>query len=126
MKHRPSTLLYWSITLFFAFFMLVDGVAGVLRLAAGQEVMRHLGFPLYVLSIFGVAKILGALALGQPRFRALKEWAYAGFASNFLGAAASRAFVGDSITLIIIPLAALCFMLLSYYLWKVNRSAKVG
>jgi hypothetical protein len=98
--------------------MLVDGVAGVLRVEGGKEVMRHLGYPMYALTIFGVAKILGALALSQNRFTTIKEWAYAGFAINFLGAAASRLLAGDQIGLVLAPLVVLTVMFGLYFLWK--------
>ena len=80
--------------------------------------MRHLGYPIYVMTIFGFAKILGAIALLQPKYRTTKEWAYAGFTINFIGAFASGFFVGDEIGLLIPPVVALGILLLSYYFWK--------
>jgi hypothetical protein len=47
-----------------------------------------------------------------------KEWAYAGFAFNFIGAFASRAFVGDEIGLLIPPVVMLGVLFGAYYLWK--------
>ncbi|MGI4874466.1 MAG: DoxX family protein [Janthinobacterium lividum] len=85
MKSRTITRLHWGLIVFFSLLMLADGTAGVLRVPGGQEAMRHLGYPLYALLIFGTAKILGALALLQPWWRTLKEWAFAGFAINFVG-----------------------------------------
>ena len=94
MKPRTTTALYWTLTGLFCLLMLADGAAGLLREAHGQEAFRQLGYPMYLLSIVGTAKILGALALLQPRYRRLREWAFAGFAINFIGAAASCAFAG--------------------------------
>lgn len=98
--------------------MLMDGIGGITRQQAGQDVLKHLGYPMYALTIFGVAKTLGAIAILQTKFKTIKEWAYAGFAFNFMGAAASRAFAGDSFGLIIAPIVALAFMFLVYFLWK--------
>jgi len=98
--------------------MLMDGIGGITRQQAGQDVLKHLGYPMYALTIFGVAKILGAIAILQTKFYTIKEWAYAGFAFNFIGAAASRAFVGDGFGLIIAPIVALAFMFVAYFLWK--------
>ena len=122
MKPKTTKNLYWIITIIFSLFMLMDGIAGVMRAEAGQEALKHLGYPMYALTIFGVAKIFGAIAILQTKFNTIKEWAYAGFAFNFIGAAASRAFAGDSFGLIIVPIIALAFMFLAYYLWKKYKS----
>lgn len=118
MKPRTIRILYWSTTLLFSSAMLMDGVAGVMREETGKEVMAHLGYPVYAMTIFGVAKILGAIALLQTRFRIIKEWAYAGFTINFIGAFASRAFVGDDVSLLIPPIVMLVVMLTTYFFWK--------
>lgn len=117
-KSKPNKTLYWVVTGLFSAMMLLDGIGGVTRAEAGQEVFRHLGYPMYALTIFGVAKILGVVALLQPRFKIIKEWAYAGFAFNFIGAFASRAFVGDEIGLLIPPVVMLGVLFGAYYLWK--------
>jgi len=109
---------YWIATIIFALMMLMDGFGGVTQQEAGKEVLRHLGYPVYLLIIVGIAKLLGALAIVQQKFVAIKEWAFAGFAINFIGAFASRAFVGDGAGLLIPPLAALVIMFIPYILWK--------
>jgi hypothetical protein len=111
-------LTYRIVTILYCLFMLVDGVTGIIRIQEGQDIMVHLGYPVYILSILGVSKALGALAIAQEKFVRLKEWAYAGFVFHFLGACASRAFAGDSFILIISPLLFMGFMLISYLLWN--------
>jgi len=54
----------------------------------------------------------------QTKFNIIKEWAYAGFAFNFIGAIASRAFVHDEFSLLIPPLVMLVIMFVTYYFWK--------
>jgi hypothetical protein len=49
-----------------------------------------LGYPVYFLTILGVWKLLGVVALLVPRFPLLKEWAYAGFFFLTTGAAWSH------------------------------------
>lgn len=121
MKPKTIRTWYWVISIIFALFMLMDGIGGITRQQAGQDVLKHLGYPMYALTIFGVAKILGAIAILQTKFYTIKEWAYAGFAFNFIGAAASRAFVGDGFGLIIAPIVALAFMFVAYFLWKKHK-----
>lgn len=129
---KPNTLhtVYWIVTILFALMMLVDGAAGLAQQKEGQEAFQQLGYPLYVMTIVGTAKILGAIALLQNKFSLLKEWAFAGFAINFVGASASWAFVGAEIFFVIFPLMLLLVMLLVYVVWKkreqTNHSFVVG
>ena len=109
---------YWIATIIFASMMIVDGFGGITQQEAGKEVLRHLGYPRYLLIIVGIAKLLGAASILQNKFKIIKEWAYAGFAINFIGAFASRAFVGDGVSLLIPPLVALIIMFIPYILWK--------
>lgn len=109
---------YWITTIIFALMMIMDGVGGITQQEAGKEVLKHLGYPMYLLIIVGIAKLLGAASILQNKFTTIKEWAYAGFAINFIGAFASRAFVGDGISLLIPPLVALVIMFIPYILWK--------
>ncbi|CAH0238318.1 hypothetical protein SRABI27_02655 [Pedobacter sp. Bi27] len=109
---------YWIITIIFALMMVMDGVGGITQQEAGKEVLKHLGYPMYLLIIVGIAKLLGAASILQNKFKTIKEWAYAGFTINFIGAFASRAFVGDGISLLIPPLIALVIMFIPYILWK--------
>ncbi len=124
MNPKTIKILYWIVTGLFATAMLSDGIVGVMRVEAGKEALAHLGYPVYALTIFGAAKILGSIAILQSKFRTIKEWAYAGFTINFTGAAASHAFVGDAIGVLIQPLMALAVMCISYFLWKKFKAAK--
>lgn len=113
---------YWLATIIFALMMIMDGFGGVTQQEAGKEVFKHLGYPMYLLIIVGIAKLLGAVSILQNKFKTVKEWAYAGFAINFIGAFASRAFVGDGISLLIPLLVALIMMFIPYFLWKKLRA----
>lgn len=118
MKPRTTTILYWSLTTLFCLLMLADGLAGLLQVEGGREAFRLLGYPMYALLILGAAKLLGALALAQPWFRTLKEWAFAGFAINFIGAAASTAFAGMGLVGMLPAVVMLVVLFGLYYLWK--------
>ncbi|RZK19853.1 MAG: DoxX family protein [Pedobacter sp.] len=115
---------YWVATIIFALFMLMDGYGGITQQEAGKEVFKHLGYPMYLLQLCGVAKIFGAIAILQNTFKTIKEWAYAGFSINFLGALASRVMVGDEIILLIPPVVALAIMFIPYLLWKKYDTVK--
>jgi hypothetical protein len=116
-----KTTVYWGVTGLFAGLMLLSAT---MYLAGGQQVregVAHLGYPAYLLVILGTAKFLGSLALLQSRVPTLREWAYAGFTINLLGATASHVFSGDPVGRAIVPMAALVVLGVSYVLQPKRR-----
>jgi hypothetical protein len=118
MTPRTTARLYWTLTLLFSLMMLADGVAGLLHEQNGVAGMKALGYPVYLMDITAVAKILGALTLLQNKYRTLKEWAFAGFVFDFIGAAASVAFAGLGVVGTIPALVMLAVVFGLYFLWK--------
>lgn len=118
MKPKTVRIWYWIVTLLFAAFMAFSAITELMQLPSAQAVMVHLGYPVYLNYIIGVAKLLGAFALVQPWFRIIKEWAYAGFAIDIVGAAVSMLFVGDPFGGVLFTLLFLVVMFISYALWK--------
>ena len=118
MTPKTTRILYWVFTLLLALLLTADGIGGVTQQQAGQDSLRHLGYPMYLLIIVGGAKLLAVIALVQPRYHTIREWAFAGIAISFVGAFVSRAFVGDGGLLLIFPLIMLAFMFVPYFLWK--------
>jgi hypothetical protein len=57
--------------------------------------MAHLQYPLYLGKLLGVLKILGVIAIVVPGFPRLKEWDYAGFTFDLIGATYGQIAVGD-------------------------------
>ncbi|MBD1385230.1 DoxX family protein [Mucilaginibacter rigui] len=124
MNPKTIKIIYRALTILFALAMLGDAYGGITKQEAGQEVMRHLGYPIYIMVITGIFKLLGAIAILQNKFTTIKEWAFAGFAINFIGAFASRAAIGDSANLLIMPLVILAIMFILYYFWKKYQTIK--
>ena len=83
--------------------------------------IRHLGYPVYFLTILGIWKIVGVVALLIPRFPLLKEWAYAGFFFVMLGAIFSHIAVGDSMSELFPSLLLLILTVVSWYFRPENR-----
>jgi hypothetical protein len=79
---------------------------------------------MYALTIFGIAKLLGVVALVQDKYKTIKEWAFAGFTFNFIGAFMSRALVGDGTGETIFPLIVLAVFMLLYFYWKKYQQVK--
>lgn len=80
-----------------------------------EGALASLGYPSYFMTILGVAKLLGVLALLVPQAPRLKEWAYAGFTFTFIGAFFSHLASGQHKEAVM-PLAALVIMAISYLL----------
>ena len=72
----------------------------------GADKITHLGYPIYFLTILGIWKLLGDIAILIPKYPLLKEWAYAGFFFAMSGAIYSHVVAGDSVKEIF-PSAAL-------------------
>lgn len=108
---------FWLTTGLFSLGMAFSAFAELSQSPQMLEGFKHLGYPVYLLMILGVAKSLGVVALLVPRFPRLKEWAYAGFTFDLLGASASHAFSGDPAANVITPLVFLAVLAASYWLY---------
>ncbi|HMG52883.1 MAG TPA: DoxX family protein [Kofleriaceae bacterium] len=123
---RPRLVVYWVTTGLVAASMASGGVTHVLRVPASVEAFVYLGYPLHFVTLLGIWKILGALALLAPGFPRLKEWAYAGITFDLTGAAFAWAAVGTSDSVgnvghIIVPLVGLALALTSWALRPDSR-----
>ncbi|SFE34689.1 Uncharacterized membrane protein YphA, DoxX/SURF4 family [Paenibacillus algorifonticola] len=105
---RGKMIAYWTVTLLLAAAVMLSGIGQLMQYGGNLELVTNLGSPLYVLTILGIWKVLGAIALVVPGFPRLKEWAHAGIFFLMTGAAFSHAFAddyGDSGFHIILPLS---------------------
>src|SRR3989338_3551310 len=118
MKPKTIRIIYWAFTILFCLGMLFSGVSELMQTPQSVEVLKHLGYPAYLNIILGIAKVLGVLAILQWKFKTIKEWAYAGFAIDFLGASASLYFAGDGILVALSTLPFFAVMFTSYFFWK--------
>lgn len=112
---------YWLATGLFCLAFTVGGVSNLLRDDEQREEMAALGYPDYLMTILGAAKLMGVIALIVPRRPLLKEWAYAGFTFDLLGAAASHAFVRHGPGEIAAPVILLVIGAVSYWMRPAAR-----
>jgi len=103
------------------FFMLPGGIFYLMRAPAAVEGMRQLGFPLYVVILLGVWKVLGSIALVVPGFALLKEWAYAGIFFDLTGAVVADAATGGAWWHVAAPLVILVILYGSWALRPASR-----
>ena len=93
---KKNKILYRIATLWLALGMVSTGLVQLIKMK--EEVDKtsiHLGYPSYFLTIIGVWKLSGAIAILIPKYPLLKEWAYAGFFFVMTGAVFSHFSVGD-------------------------------
>jgi uncharacterized membrane protein YphA (DoxX/SURF4 family) len=115
---------YWISTILAAGLLFIGGILFITQGEHQVEEMKNLGYPVYFLIFLGVGRILGAIAIVIPRFPRLKEWAYAGFVFDLIGAAASHAFAGDSPVQIASPLIFLVLVVVSWASRPPSRKLK--
>jgi uncharacterized membrane protein len=118
---KRNKIIYWIVTVFLSVGMLAGGIRQTLQIGGYNEIITKLHYPLYVLSILGVWKILGVIAILIPKFPLLKEWAYAGFFFAMSGAAISHFAVRQSFTEAIPALILLAVTVLSWYFRPSDR-----
>jgi len=112
---------YWTATLLLGTEGIVGGVLGLIRLPVYANVMQHLGYPGYLMSILGVWYTLAGVALLAPRLPRLKEWAYAGLLFNYTGAAVSHLVVGDGAGAVVGPMIFIGLTIASWALRPPSR-----
>jgi uncharacterized membrane protein YphA (DoxX/SURF4 family) len=118
---KKNKIIYWIFTLWLALGMLSTGVVQLLKPEEETARITHLGYPVYFLTILGVWKILGVVAVLVPKFPRLKEWAYAGFFFAMSGASFSHVALGDSAGEIFPSVLLLILTWVSWYFRPADR-----
>ncbi|MEM7785165.1 MAG: DoxX family protein [Planctomycetota bacterium] len=116
-----KNVFYWIATGLFCLAMAGSGVANLVGVEQLKESIVGLGYPTYLMTILGTAKLAGVVALLLPKLAILKEWAYAGFTFDLLGASASHAFAGHAVPEIVVPAMILSIAFASYLLRPSER-----
>ena len=126
---KRNKIIYWIATLWLALGMVSTGAVQLFRQQAegalsppGVYGIVHLGYPVYFLTILGVWKMLGVVAVLIPISATLKEWAYAGFFFTMSGAIFSHLAVGDPLTSLFPSLLLLVLTIVSRYFWPAVRT----
>lgn len=116
-----NKIIYWIATLWLSLGMVSTALVQIFKMKAKMEFITQLGYPEYALTILGVWKILGVIAILVPGFTLLKEWAYAGFFFAMSGAILSHIAAGDPITEMFPSLLLLVLTICSWYFRPLNR-----
>lgn len=129
---KIKIIIYWVTTVLIALETLAGGVTdlahGRTSVVSGPlvaDVITHLGYPVYLLTILGVWKLAGGVTLLVPGFPRLKEWAYAGIFFELTGAAASFVARGEITGDLIAPLVLTGLAVASWALRPQSRTLGV-
>ena len=123
---KKDKIIFWIATSIIA---VMEGVMPALtsQTELAKEGIRHLGYPPYFGNALVVFKVLGVLALVVPQVpKRVKEWAYAGFAFDFIFATISHGAVDGINGQTFFPLVILGILIVSYiYYHKIMMQPKI-
>jgi len=120
MKKR-NKIIYWISTAWLALGMLSTGIVQLLKIKDEADMITHLGYPLYFLTLLGIWKIAGVTAILIPKFPLVKEWAYAGFFFAMSGAVFSHSACGDGAKEFFGSILLLILTVVSWYFRPADR-----
>ncbi len=120
MKKR-NNIIYWIATLWLSLGMVSTGIVQVLGIKEEVAFILNLGYPEYLLTLLGLSKLLGVVAILIPKFPKVKEWAYAGFTFTMAGALYSHLVKGSPVTDILPVILLLTLIFVSWYFRPVGR-----
>lgn len=118
---KRNKIIYWVATLWLSLGMTATGIVQVIKMKEEVDMMHHLGYPIYFLTLLGIWKILGVIAVLIPKFTLLKEWTYAGFFFAMSGAVFSHLASGDEVITLFGPVLLLVLTIISWYFRPLER-----
>lgn len=124
MSEKKTKIAYWFFTLWLSLGMVSTAIVQLMKLPEEVEKINLLGYPSYFLTLLGLWKLLGVVAVIVPKRVILKEWAYAGFFFAMSGAAYSHITLGHKFGEIFPSLLLLSLTIVSWYLRPQDRKYK--
>lgn len=118
---KRNKIIYWITTGWLSLGMVSTGIVQLIKLDEEAQKMKTLGYPMYFLTIIGVWKLLGVIAILAPKMPLIKEWAYAGFFFLMSGAIFTHLAVGDNAAEYFGPTLLLVLTIVSWYLRPADR-----
>ncbi len=118
---KRTKIIYWIATLWLSLGMVSTGIVQLIKMKEEVAMFSKLGYPVYLLTLLGVWKMLGVIAVLIPKFPLLKEWAYAGFFFVMSGAVFSHFASGDEAKEFFGPILLLILTVVSWYFRSADR-----
>ncbi|BFO68112.1 DoxX family protein [Chryseobacterium sp. KCF3-3] len=124
-SQKRTKIIYWIFTLWMALGMVSTAIVQLMKNKDELANFTNLGYPSYLMTIIGVWKILGVIAILIPKRLLLKEWAYAGFFFVMSGAVISHLIVGDTPGRTFPAVLLLVLVFISWYFRPVERKITI-
>jgi hypothetical protein len=118
---KRNRIIYWIATLWAALGITATAIVQVFGKNAEAAHVANLHYPGYFITLLGIWKFLGVIALLLPKFPLVKEWAYAGLFFVMTGACYSHLMMHDPFSEIYPSLLLLAQILLSYFFRPAGR-----
>jgi hypothetical protein len=117
---KRNKIVYWVATLWLALGMTSTGIVQLIKMKEEVDMFNRLGYPVYLLTILGIWKMLGVITILLPAgkqvfLNLLREWAYAGFFFAMSGAVFSHFAVGDGAKEYFGPVLLIVLTVVSWY-----------
>lgn len=124
-SQKRTKIIYWIFTLWMALGMVSTAIVQLMKNTDEVANFTNLGYPSYLMTIIGVWKILGIIAILIPKRLILKEWAYAGFFFVMSGAVISHLIVDDTVGRTFPAVLLLVLVLISWYFRPADRKITI-
>lgn len=124
-SQKRNNIIYWIFTIWMSLGMVSTAIVQLMKNKDELANFTNLGYPAYLMTIIGVWKILGVIAVLIPKRPLLKEWAYAGFFFVMSGALISHIIIGDTIGRTLPALLLLVLVLISWYFRPASKKIPV-
>lgn len=124
-SEKRTKIIYWIFTLWMALGMVSTAIVQLMKNKDELANFTNLGYPAYLMTIIGVWKLLGVIAILIPKRLLLKEWAYAGFFFVMSGAVISHLIVGDTAGRTLPAVLLLVLVIISWYFRPTNRKITI-
>lgn len=125
-SQKTKKIIYWIFTIWMSLGMVSTAIVQLMKNKDELANFTNLGYPAYLMSIIGVCKLLGVIAVLIPKYLILKEWAYAGFFFIMAGAVTSHLIVGDSAGRTFPAVLLLALVIISWYSRPASRKISVN
>lgn len=112
---KSQKITYWFFTIWLSLGMVSTGIVQIIHMDEEVDKMKELGYPAYFLTIIGIWKLSGVIAILLPKFPLVKEWAYAGFFFLTSGAIFSHLATGDAAANYFGPVLLFVLTIISWY-----------
>jgi uncharacterized membrane protein YphA (DoxX/SURF4 family) len=125
-SQKRNKIIYWIFTLWMSLGMVSTAIVQLMKSKDELTNFTNLGYPAYLMTIIGVWKILGVIAILVPKRPLLKEWAYAGFFFVMSGAIISHIIVNDPFSKTFPAVLLFVLVLISWYFRPFDRKFPVN